>query len=258
MDDRAVLCTLARQHSGDCAHTETPARHACRKVIRYKDAPLDVAAKAMDAVDRDLAHHVGDGEPFDPVAHAEAMAEAEEAGKVGPGPCPQCGEPLLSEPNGVHCDQCGWEPASPPTPPARTCSPDCACRTSHAARGCAGCHPDRYHDGEGFVPCAAHFANPPPVRPAPEPSTQDLIRAVLGAYGDVDLSRADLDAAEKRANRAGVALQERLSILAKHVGNGRLVLVRGATFKAIAPRKPRGGELAADALWRLEPVEVAK
>lgn len=24
-------------------------------------------------------------------------------------PCPRCGESLLAEPNGNHCDQCGWD-----------------------------------------------------------------------------------------------------------------------------------------------------
>lgn len=99
----------------------------------------------------------------------------------------------------------------------------------------------------------------------PGPSTADLIGNVLSVEGRRDglllavrEARDALDREERRLGDVQPDLEGACSALAKHVGNGRFVQVGGTTFKAIAPRKPRGGELAADALWRLEPVEVAK
>lgn len=213
-----VLCTLARQHSGDCAHTETPARHACRKVIRYKGpllTPAAVATLARDAVDRDLAHHVDDGEPFDPVAHAAAMAEAKEALR------------LPHEVAAEHNHEGFGEATFPPSCPL----------------------------------CVTLLASLAP----PEPSTADLIAAhatidaaCLDAIRAVGSARSALGMAEARRSEALGDLARARSALAKHVGAGKFVQVGGATFKAIAQRKPRGWELAADALWRLEPVEVAR
>lgn len=161
-----VLCTLARQHSGDCAHTETPARHACRKVIRYEPthlAPADVPPDSGAA-----------GTPEEQCAAERAME--------------------------IHLSE--------------------------------------------VVPT--------------EPTTADLIAYLDNCTKDLDFAREVADKAEAIAASACVEMERARSALAKHVGNGRFVQVGGFTFKAIAPRKPRGGELAADAMWRLELVEVAR
>jgi hypothetical protein len=46
----------------------------------------------------------------------------------------------------------------PPLVPSfdRRCSADCQCRTVPGDRGCGGCHPDRYRDGEAFTVCKKH------------------------------------------------------------------------------------------------------
>jgi hypothetical protein len=53
------------------------------------------------------------------------------------------------------------EPDEPPEP-ALTCSADCFCRSVPGDRGCARCHPERYGDGEAFIPCEAHGGTPRP------------------------------------------------------------------------------------------------
>ena len=101
--------------------------------------------------------------------------------------------------------------------------------------------------------------------PSDPPPLADLIGTVLGAIADVDIRKREIiDAEDKwkasidRRVGAEQALVRARSALALRIGKGKLVQIGDTTFQSVPPRKPKGGEVPADALWRLEPVEVAK
>lgn len=273
MDDRvAVLCTLAKHHLGDHDERGTAARSACRKVIRYKDPPLVPADVPLDSGAAETPEEA-DGTPFLVIGATYACDHCKTEG------------PAASENTWWHPDvgdRCG-----------DSCQP--LARGYVHAPASLPTLPEHNHFGESFLPvtcpvCAGMANENPPLRvrpialilggpsepasliladtgPAspPEPSTADLIRNIMSAsetlsaaMGEAEEKAAEAERARAAADAAGKRHADAISVLAKHVGAGKLVLVGGATFKAVAPRKPRGGELAADALWRLEPVEVAK
>lgn len=221
-DPIPILCTLARHHTGDHDEHAVPGRKPCGALVRYYEPEPEEQVPAVEPVG---------------LAHALLPCGPEDIGPV------------------IEHDTRALVPAEP-TPPA--CSPDCLCRSAPGDRGCAVCHPDRYKDREGYVPCAAHVASPPPLRAPEPPPLADLVAAVMLSEVDVcAASRAATSAADFHASQLQrLALD--LSAVAHRIGRGQLVAIGGALFRSVQPRKPKGGDVPEGALWSLVAVEVAK
>lgn len=137
------------------------------------------------------------------------------------------------------------------------------------------------HVSEIFTPmtcpgCAAQAKEnppagffPPPTPPAPVPAEPpplaDLIADVMAVSETIAVATQEAEQRERElasARHVRWQAENRLAVaqsnVAKRIGKGKLVQIGATTFQAVPPRKPKGGEVAADALWRLEPVEVAK
>lgn len=111
---------------------------------------------------------------------------------------------------------------------------------------------EAYERGETFEAPDA----PPPV-PAESPKLADLVAASERFEWHVREAAKDAEQAKLDHLGALAALDRARSAVAHRVGRGQLVDIGGALFKSVPPRKV-GGVVPVEALWRLEPVEVAK
>jgi len=245
MDDRVpVLCTLAKHHIGDHDARGVAARSACRKVIRYEPAGTreeHVQRESEEARDGDglpaevcpVTYH---GERCQGLVHHEKMS-----GYRG-----HYGE------NGFFPPE---DPVSPPTPPI---GPTCADRGG-VVKAWIGDPPPGWKPGmrPPCIACGAASGERCKTE-APEPTTADLIANVVKFAEHVDTFARDVAEATKFHASATETLALCRSALAKRIGKGSLVSISGSLFRSVPPRKPKGGGVAEDALWRLEPVEVAR
>lgn len=107
----AVAVNLADYVTDAARRSDTVA--ALREVTRCPSCGCDVEACPPD--ERDACATINSlpthGEVMAMPGHEEAERREHPSEPPSPGVCPTCNEPLLAGPNGIHCDQCGWEPA---------------------------------------------------------------------------------------------------------------------------------------------------
>lgn len=82
------------------------------------------------------------------------------------------------------------------------------------------------------------------------PTAAQLTEAFLSARDVRDRLKAGYSDAEANLLRAA-------DMKARALGAGKLVEIEGLTYRARAPRKPRGGEADPNAMWTLERVQVS-